>query len=341
MKFPLKAGAVALAFCASAAQAQTQNVNVYTYREPGLIKPLFDAFTKETGIQVNIVFAKEGLEERIAAEGTRSPADLLITTDVARLVRAAQLGLAQPITDPAIINNVPASLRAPNGDWVGLSYRARVVYVSKDRVKDTALTYESLADPKWKGKLCSRDGQHIYNNMLFSAGVVHLGPEKAEAWLKGMKTNLAKKPSGGDREVAKDIASGQCDIGLGNTYYVGLMQNKSPDQKPWADAIRVILPTFVGGGTHVNLSGMALMKSAPNRANALKLGEWLVGPEAQKMYTSDNYEFPVRKDVPVDPAVANFGVLTPDPISFDAIIGARKTASDLIDQIGYNGGPGS
>lgn len=324
-----------------AGAAAAQDVNVYTYREPGLIKPLFDAFTKETGIKVNVVFAKEGLEERIAAEGARSPADLLITTDVARLVRAKELGITQPITAPAIVSEVPAALRDPQGSWVGLSYRARVVYASKDRVKDTALTYESLADPKWKGRFCTRDGQHIYNNMLFAAGVAHMGADKAEAWLKGLKANLAKKPSGGDREVAKDIASGQCDIGLGNTYYVGLMHNKVPEQKPWAEAIRVILPTFADGGTHVNLSGMALMKSAPNKDNALKLGAWLVGPTAQSMYTSENYEFPVRAGTPIDPSVANFGKLTPDTLSFDKIIEARKTAADLVDKLGYNGGPGS
>ena len=334
-----RSACIALMLACPPAAALAQDVNVYTYREPALIKPLFEAFTKATGIKVNIVFAKEGLEERIAAESTRSPADMLITTDVARLVNAVDLGITQPITDPAILSAVPPALRDPNGAWVGLSYRARVVYASKERVKDTALTYESLADPKWKGKVCLRDGQHIYNNMLFAAGVVHMGAEKAEAWLKGLKANLAKKPSGGDREVAKDIASGQCDIGLGNTYYVGLMQNKEPSQKPWAEAIRVILPTFEGGGTHVNLSGMALLKNAPNKANALKLGEWLVGPEAQKAYTSDNYEFPVRADTPIDPAVANFGKLTPDPAPFAKIIAARKPASEIIDRIGFNAGP--
>lgn len=336
-----RAALASLGVLTSAAAYAQQDVNVYTYREPGLIKPLFDAFTKETGIKVNVVFAKEGLEERIASEGARSPADALITVDVARLVRAKELGLTQPITDQKILAAVPAALRDADGAWVGLSYRARVYYASKDRVKDTALTYESLADPKWKGKVCIRDGQHVYNNMLFSAALVHLGPEKTEAWLKGVKNNLAKKPSGGDRDVAKDIASGLCDIGLANTYYVGQMQNKVPEQKPWAEAIKVILPTFEGGGTHVNLSGLALMKTAPNKANALKLGEWLTGKTAQSMYTSENYEFPVRSDVPIDPAVANFGKLVPDPISFDKIVAERKRAADLVDKIGFNGGPGS
>lgn len=334
-----QAGLAGLAMLGALTPAAAQDVNVYTYREPGLIKPLFDKFTAETGIKVNIVFAKEGLEERIAAEGARSPADALITTDVARLVRAIELNIVQPVTSEVILKAVPAALRDPGNRWFGLSYRARVIYASKERVKDSALTYESLADPKWKGRFCTRDGQHIYNNMLFAAGVAHMGEAKAEGWIKGLKANLAKKPSGGDREVAKDIASGQCDIGLGNTYYVGLMLNKAPDQRPWAEAIKVILPTFEGGGTHVNLSGMAILKHAPNAASAVKLGEWLSGPTAQAMYTSDNYEFPVRADVPLDPAVGNFGKLAPDPLAFDKIIAARKTAADIVDRIGYNGGP--
>ena len=341
MKRTARACAIALAGLGLAGPAWTaaaDDVNVYTYREPALIKPIFDAFTKETGITVNVVFAKEGLEERVAAEGTRSPADVLITTDVARLVRAVELGITAPQTSARLMSAVPASLRDAAGNWFGLSYRARVAYVSKERVKDTALTYEALADPQWKGRFCLRDGQHIYNNMLFAAGVVHLGPEKAEAWLKGLKANLAKKPSGGDREVAKDIASGACDIGFGNTYYVGLMA-KSDQQKPWADAIRVILPTFRDGGTHVNLSGIAVLKHAPHAANALKLAEWLVGDTAQRMYTADNFEFPVRADTPIDATVSAFGKLTPDPVPFAEIIKARSMAADIIDRIGFNGGP--
>lgn len=335
-----RAGAPAIMLLALCGAASAEDVNVYTYREPGLIKPLFEEFSKETGIKVNIIFAKEGLEERIAAEGTRSPADVLITTDVARLVRAVELGITRPVQSAVINAAVPAELRDKNDQWFGLSYRARVIYASKDRVKENELTYENLADPKWKGRVCIRDGQHIYNNMLFAAGVVHMGEAKAESWISGIKANLAKKPSGGDREVAKDIAADQCDIGLGNTYYVGLMLNKVPEQKPWAEAIKVILPTFAGHGTHVNLSGMAILKNAPNPAGALKLGEWLVGATAQKMYTSENYEFPVRKDVPIDPAVANFGKLTPDALPFDQIIGARRKAADIVDRVGFNGGPG-
>lgn len=330
--------ALTLAMSLSFVPAMAQDVNVYTYREPALIKPIFDAFTAETGIKVNVVFAKEGLEERIAAEGARSPADALITVDVARLVRAMELGITQPRTSPKLDQTVPAALRDPQGNWYGLSYRARVAYVAKDRVKDTELTYESLADPKWKGRFCLRDGQHIYNNMLFAAGIAHMGTEKAEAWLKGLKANLAKKPSGGDREVAKDIAAGLCDVGLANTYYVGQML-KSADQKPWADAIRVVLPTFANGGTHVNLSGIAFLKHAPNADNAMRLAEFLIGEKAQKLYAEGNFEFPVRAGTPIDPSVAAFGALTPDTMSFADIIKQRSQAADMIDRIGFNNGP--
>jgi len=322
-----------------ASPAVAQEVNVYTYREPGLIKPIFDAFTADTGIRVNVVFAKEGLEERIASEGARSPADALITVDVARLVRAVELGITRPVKSAELEAAVPQALRDRDGHWFGLSYRARVAYVSKERVKDAGLTYEDLAAPRWKGRFCLRDGQHIYNNMLFAAGIAHMGADKAETWLKGLKANLAKKPSGGDREVAKDIAAGLCDIGLGNTYYVGLML-QNPDQKPWAEAIRVILPKFSGGGTHVNLSGIALTRSGPNPASAEKLAAYLTGDKAQRIYAESNFEFPVRNGTAIHPAVANFGALAPDEVPFAEIIRQRSRAADMIDRIGFNGGPG-
>ncbi len=235
---PALAGALLLVAPAAAGE-----VNVYTYREPGLIKPLFDAFTKETGIAVNIVFAKEGLEERIAAEGAASPADMLLTVDIGRLSKAVDLGFAESIASEALSSAVPAEMRDSGNAWFGVSLRARVIYASKDRVGDAPITYEELADPKWKGKICIRDGQHIYNNALFSAYIARHGVDETRAWLQGVKANLARKPSGGDRDVAKDIAAGLCDIGLGNTYYVGLMEN-NPEQKAWADAIKVIMPTF-------------------------------------------------------------------------------------------------
>jgi iron(III) transport system substrate-binding protein len=205
--------ASAIAFGApTLAQAQGE-VNVYTYREQKLIQPLFDAFTKETGIKVNVVSAASGLEQRIKTEGANSPADVLLTVDIGRLEDAVQADITQPIKSEVIEKTVPASLRDPEGHWVGVSMRARVIYASKDRVKQDAITYEELADPKWKGKICIRSGQHIYNNALIAAMIAKHGEAKAEEWLKGLKANLAQKPSGGDREQARDVAAGKCDIG--------------------------------------------------------------------------------------------------------------------------------
>ena len=262
---------------ASTASADNGEVNVYTYRETKLIQPLFDAFTKDTGIKVNVVSASSGLEQRIKAEGTNSPADVLLTVDIGRIDEAVQAGVTQPIKSEVIEKIVPAQYRDPDGHWAGISMRARVIYASKDRVKQDNITYEELADPKWKGKICIRSGQHIYNNGLFAAYTAKYGEAKAEEWLRGVKANLAQKPSGGDRETARDVAAGKCDIGIGNTYYWALMMNNDPEKKPWAEATRVILPTFEGGGTHVNLSGVLLAKHAPNKANAVKLIEWLAG----------------------------------------------------------------
>ncbi len=318
-----------------------QEVNLYTAREPALIKPVLEAFTKDTGIKVNVVFATNGLEERIQAEGANSPADLMLTVDVSKLAQAAEMGITQKLASPALDAAVPAAYRDAGGQWYAATLRARVVYASKDRVKQEAFTYEELADPKWKGKICIRDGQNPYNTALFATMVARVGSEKAEAWLKGIKANLAKKPSGGDRDVAKDIASGQCDIGIANTYYFGLMAKGAPEQKAWTDAVKIILPTFVGGGTHVNVSGFAMAKHAPNPAQARRLAEWLVSDAAQSLYARQNYEHPVRPGIALDPIVSAFGELKPDPTPLADIARNRKAASDLVDKVGFNAGPGS
>src|SRR5258706_450868 len=285
---------------AGGARAQSGEVNIYTYREAKLVQPLIDAFAKETGIKVNMISAAAGLEQRIAAEGANSPADVLLTVDISRLQDAVNAGIAQPIKSDVLESTVPAQYRDPDHMWYGISMRARVVYASRDRVPQGAITYEDLADPKWKGKICTRSGQYIYNNALFAAYVAHHGDAAAEQWLKGVKANLAQKPSGGDREVARDIAAGKCDIGLANTYYWALMFNSEPDHKAWADATKVILSTFKDGGTHMNLSGVLLAKNAPNKASAIKFMEWLTGDKAQHVYADENYEYPIRAGVPIN-----------------------------------------
>ena len=329
----------AIAFSVLPAQAEG-SVNVYTYREPELIKPLFDEFTSETGIAVNVIFAKDGLEQRIKAEGDNSPADVLLTVDIARLQEAVELGVTQPANSQTLDSTVPEHLRDPEGRWHGVSMRARVVYASKERVQQDEITYEELADPKWRGKLCIRSGQHNYNNALFAGFLAHHGEEETIAWLKALKANLAQKPSGGDRDVAKDIAAGVCDIGIGNTYYVGLMQNGDDEQKAWAEAMKIIMPTFEDGGTHINLSGVVLARNAPNRENAVKLMEWLVSDKAQQHYASMNYEYPVKDGVPVDPTVAAWGEITPDRLPLSEIAANKKKAAEIVDRVQFDEGPG-
>ena len=316
--------------------ASSQELNLYTYREPALIKPLLDEFTKSTGIRVNTVFAASGLEERLRAEGQNSPADVLLTVDIGRLQQAQDYGVTQPVKSDAIEKAIPAAYRDPEGHWYGVSLRGRVVYAAKDRVAQDTISYEELADPRWKGKLCTRSGQHVYNIALFAAVVAKKGEAGAEEWLKGVKANLAKKPSGGDREQAKDILAGGCEIALGNTYYVGLMRNATNEQRQWGDAVKVIMPTFSGGGTHVNISGLVMAKNAPNPDNALKFFEFMVSDTAQRIYADVNYEYPVKANIPLDETVASFGILKPDPMPIAEIAKHRKAASQLVDKVGFD-----
>jgi iron(III) transport system substrate-binding protein len=321
---------------ATPALAQSGEVNVYSYREHKLIQPLLDAFTKDTGIKVNVISANSGLEQRIKTEGANSPADVLLSVDIARLQDAVDAGITQPIKSAVLDKAVAPQYRDPAGNWYGLAMRARVVYASKERVAQDAITYDELSDPKWKGKICIRSGQHMYNNALFAAYLAKHGEGKTEEWLRGIKANLAQKPSGGDREVARDIAAGKCDIGLGNTYYWALMNDKETDRKPWAAATKVILPTFTGGGTHVNLSGVVLAKHAPNKDNAVKLIEWLVGEHAQHMYADMNYEYPLLSEIKVNPTIAGYGTLKADTLPLSEIAKNKKAAANLVDKVGFD-----
>jgi len=331
-------GAFAAGFLAgSAAPAPAQEVNLYTSREPALIKPLLEAFTKQSGVKVNTIFAASGLEERLRTEGANSPADVLLTVDIGRVQQAKDYGVIRPVTSDVLVQAIPAAYRDPDGYWFGVSLRGRVVYASKDRVKQDTITYEELADPKWKGKICTRSGQHVYNIALFGAVVAHKGEAKAEEWLKGLKANLAKKPSAGDREQAKDILAGVCDIALGNTYYVGLMRAATDEQRQWGEAIKVLMPIFQEtGGTHVNISGIAMTKGAPNPENARKFMEFMVSDAAQKIYADVNFEYPVKAGIPLDETVASFGELKPDTLPIAEVAKNRKVASQLVDKIGFD-----
>jgi iron(III) transport system substrate-binding protein len=317
-------------------------VNIYSYRQPDLIKPALDAFTAETGIKTEILFLDKGLEDRILAEGTNSPADVIFTVDIARLTNAKAKGVTQALEDATINANLPAEYRDPEGHWFGVTKRARVVYASKDRVGDEPITYAELADPKWKGKICIRSGQHDYNLALFSAAIAHWGPEKTEAWLTGLKANLAKKPDGGDRPQAGAILAGECDIALGNTYYIGLMLNGTDEkEKSWANAVKVKFPTFENGLTHVNVSGAALAKHAPNRDNAVKLIQFLSSPKAQQIQAELAYEYPATPGIEPSETIKSFGTLNADTLPLAEIAANRKAASEMVDRVGVDDGPSS
>lgn len=320
--------------------ALATEVSLYTTREPGLIQPLLDEFTKDTGIAVNTVFVKDGLIERVKAEGEKSPADVLMTVDIGNLLDLVDAGITQPIESQVLQDVIPENLRGADGQWYTLSLRDRVAYVAKDIDLD-AITYEELADPKWKGKVCIRSGQHPYNTALIAAMIAHDGVDATEQWLRGVKDNLARKAAGGDRDVARDILGGICDIGIANAYYVGRMKNSEPgtDARQWGNAIRVVRPTFAhedSKGTHVNISGAAIARYSPEKQGAIKLLEYLVSEKAQSMYANANYEYPVREGVTLDPVVASFGPLVVDPLPLTEIAKHRKQASELVDKVGFN-----
>ncbi len=334
-------GAVAFASMASAQAGE--EVNIYSYRQPQLIAPLLDEFSAETGIKTNVLFLNKGLVERVIAEGVNSPVDVILTVDIGRLSQAKKEGVTQSVSTATIDENIPQEFRDPEGQWFGLTTRGRVVYASKERVVQDSITYEELADPKWKGRICTRSGQHSYNLALFASMIAHHGKEATENWLTGLKANLARKPNGNDRAQAKGIYSGECDLGLGNTYYVGLMMTneKEPEQKEWAKAIKVLFPNHDDRGTHVNISGMALAKHAPNRENAVKLMEFLASAKGQEIYAEQVFEYPVKPGAKVSEIVKSFGDINPDTLSLDEIAENRKAASILVDKVGYDDGPGS
>jgi iron(III) transport system substrate-binding protein len=315
-------------------------VNIYSYREPKLIDPLLKAFTAATGITTNVVFANNGLIERLAAEGKNSPADILLTNEFGLLTQAVAAGVTAPIKSDVIEKQVPATLRDPAGHWVGLTRRARIVYASKDRVAQNEITYEELADPKWRGKICVRSGQHTYNVALVASMIANIGEDKAEAWLTGVKNNLARKPAGGDRDQVRDVQAGLCDLAIGNTYYMVAMLN-SPEQKAWADSVKMLFPNAADRGTHVNISGMALAANAPNAANAQKLMEFLVSGDAQKLYAEADGEYPVVPGIKASAIVEAWGTLKPDPLPLIRIGELRKKASEMIDRVRFDQGPNS
>ncbi len=322
------------------AQGKKQTVNIYSYRQKFLLRPLLDDFTQRTGIQTRVVFLKSGLLERLKSEGRNSPADVVLTVDVGRFKYLQEAGVLGHIRSSTINSNIPAQYRAADGSWIGLTTRARIIYASKTRVAaDEALTYEALADPKWKGRICTRSGYHEYSIALISSLVAHHGAAKTEAWLRGLKNNLARRPQGNDRTQVKAIKENLCDLSLGNSYYYGkmLLNEENPKQKSWARAVRLIFPNQATRGTHMNISGAALTKYAPHKKAALKFLEYLSSPNAQFIYSEVNFEFPVNSAITKPAKVKELSIdFKEDALPLQELMANYDKAILLLDKVKFD-----
>ena len=317
--------------------ASAETVTVYSYRQPDLIAPFMDAFEAASGMEVESVYLKKGMIERVQEEGDNSPADLFLTVDISRLVGLKNAGITQALDSEAVKGHIPAQYRDEANHWFGLTQRGRAIYVSKD-LDNPPATYEDLADPAYAGLVCHRDGQHPYNNALFASLIANLGAEATESWMQGLKANQARTPTGNDRAQAKGIYEGECMIGLGNTYYVGLMltNDKEPEQKEWAAAMNVVLPNAGDRGTHMNISGMAMAANSPNPAGARALMEFLASDAAQEIYAEIVFEYPVSPNATASEIVLGFGDLNPDTLALTEIAANSAAASEMVDRVGLN-----
>ena len=323
----------ALLVSATAFAQDNKVLNLYSSRHYQTDEALYRNFTKATGIKVNRIEAGEdALIERVRNEGARSPADVLVTVDAGRLWRAEQLGFFQPVKSAVLEARIPASFREPNGQWFGFSLRARLIAYNKAKVKAAELpSYESLADPKWKGRVCMRSSTNIYNLSLMGAMIDHLGEAKAEQWAQGVKSNLAREPKGGDTDQLKSVAAGECDVTISNQYYYArLLRSGKADERAIAEKLGVVFPNQGSWGTHVNISGAGVMKHAPNRAAAVKFLEYLASDEAQRYFAEGNNEWPVVAAVKIDnPVLAALGAFKQDALNV-AVLGRNQPESQKI-----------
>lgn len=313
-------------------------VNIYSSRHYDTDQQLYKAFEEKTGIKVNLIEGKDDeLIERMKAEGRNSPADVLVAVDAGRLWRAQDAGILQPVESDYLTKNIPAQFREPDGNWFGLSNRARVIIYNKDAVKPSELsTYEDLADPKWKGRLLIRSSTNIYNQSLTGSILAAHGPEKTEEWAKGIAANLARPPQGGDTDQIKAVAAGEGDIAVSNTYYLGrLLNSDKPEDRALAEKVGVFFPNQGDRGTHVNISGAGVAANAPNKENAVKFIEFMAGPEAQKIFADGNYEYPVIAGVQPHPTVAAWGEFDADKLNAAEYGRNNAEALKIMDRAGW------
>ena len=313
-------------------------INLYTHRHYNSDKLLFKAFTKKTGIKINVIKGSaDQLIQRLQTEGENSPADILLTVDAGRLVRAKNLGLLQPITSPLLIKQIPSEMRDLDGYWYGLTVRARALVYSKDRVKQNQLsTYEDLAHKKWRGRIVVRSSNNIYNQSLLASIIAANGELDAYKWAKSVRSNMARSPRGSDRDQARAVASGLADVAIMNTYYLGVMANSS-DKKDQdvVKKIAVFFPNQKGRGTHINVSGAGITKSSKNKEEALKFLEFLTNENSQKVFSSANHEYPLKINEHDSTILKSWGQFKYDPLSL-SVLGEKNTqAVKIFDKAGW------
>lgn len=330
--------AASIAWTGLAVSAAADQVNIYSYRQEALIKPQLDAFTEATGIRYNLITGSTGgLLERLRNEGANSPADVLFTVDGGNLWRAKEMGVLQPIRSDVLNEHVPAEFRDPDGMWYGLGLRARVIFYHVDKVKPAELsTYEDLADPKWKGQILVRSSSNIYNQSLLAALIHHHGAERAQDWARGIVANMARRPQGGDTDQLRALAAGEGALAVANTYYFArLLASDSPADKRVTENIRLFWPNQSDRGAHVNVSGAGVTKSSRNRENAIRLLEFLVGEEAQKLYAEAGQEFPVRRGVSKGDVVASLGDFRMEDLPLSKLGENNPEAVRIFDRVGW------
>ncbi len=335
LAFLSAAAALALAIPATAASAN--ELNIYSHRQPFLLKPFIDAYTKKTGTKVNVVYASKGLAQRMLSEGEQSPADVVLTVDIARLMTYVENDLLAKVSSQTLGDNIPANLRDPEGRWYAFSTRARVIAVSKKvSEEDAPKRYEDLADEKYKGRLCSRPGSHVYNRALVASVIATAGTDAAQTWANGVVANLARRPQGNDRAQAKAIHEGECDFAIMNSYYYGAMKfGDRPEQKKWADAIRLVFPNQEGRGAHVNVSGGGVAKFSKNKEEAVRFLEFLTSQEAQTLYGTVNYEYPSNPSVKPTTELQSWGDFKADTLPLSKVADLAPEAQKVIDRAGW------
>jgi len=329
---------ISLAACGGPSSSTEEVVNVYTHRHYQADDELFSKFTEETGIKVNIVNASaDELIQRLETEGENSIADILITVDAGRLYRAQEKDLLQPVSTEKLLANIGPEFREANGYWYGITYRARIIAYAKDRVNPEDIkTYEDLADPKWKGKVVIRSSENIYNQSLLASIIVAEGEEKAKEWAAGVVANMARSPKGSDRDQVKAVAAGEGDIAVVNTYYIGLMLNdKNEEERKAGQTVGIIFPNQADRGTHINISGVAVTKYAPNKENAIKLLEFLSDEPAQKTLASLNYEYPINPKVSKDAILEEWGDFKTDDIDLSLLGKYNSEAVRIFGEVGW------